>query len=239
MNISYRDMMLPTIMEARNDYTTKDGEEITFKYREDIEGENRGFQVNMLEAFVGGKNVGYLKIGYIPRKKFNKFYPNIFYYLGHIKGECGVIEAYESNDSRELLEKLIRIVENWNRAADKIRELESLDKRELESLIKHYMKEVKKKHGKQFDEFEKWHVDHPLVDFIKVEPEYRRKGIGLALYTKGAKLMAKKGMELWASTLQSDKAQAAWDKIGQVLPVRTEPFDWYGQKKERRCISYL
>ena len=60
-------------------YTTKDGKPITFKVHErspypgDLPPEkNKGFVIHVVEAYVDGKEVGYLKITYIP-KAYSKY----------------------------------------------------------------------------------------------------------------------------------------------------------------------
>jgi len=79
-------------------------------------------------------------------------------------------------------------------------------------------------------------VDCPVVDFIKVEENYKRNGIGYVLYIAGAMWLAEKNMCLHASSLQADEASAAWKKLEAVgLPVK----NYKNQAGEnRKCLDY-
>jgi hypothetical protein len=48
---------------------------------------------------------------------------------------------------------------------------------------------------------------------------WRRQGIGTLLYQAGAEWMHEKGMMMYASTLQSSLAEAAWDKLGKMYKL--------------------
>src|SRR5271170_8072163 len=51
---------------------------VTFEYQDDIEGDkNRGWQVDQVKAFLDGKQVGYLKMSYIPQERFDAYYHDI------------------------------------------------------------------------------------------------------------------------------------------------------------------
>lgn len=70
-------------------------------------------------------------------------------------------------------------------------------------------------------------VDHPFVDFIRVNDDMRRQGIGTALYQYGAKWLAReKGLPLYASGIQTTEAKAAWKFMRdptRQMPVHDEP----------------
>lgn len=88
------------------------------------------------------------------------------------------------------------------------------------------------RYGEQFKQFRKSHVNKPLVDYIRVAKggrddavtrrdqdklggpnssiNYRKKGIGRAMYLEGAQWLKEQGMVLRASSLQQPEAAAAW-----------------------------
>lgn len=101
-------------------------------------------------------------------------------------------------------------------------------------------KQMQRKFGRDFQDFKAFHIDKPLVDYIRVDEDYQRRRIGIALYQYGAKWLAGKGMKLYASGLQSDKAKAAWEwlKKNRGAKIGTEDMMYAGKKKTRTFLSY-
>lgn len=58
----------------------------------------------------------------------------------------------------------------------------------------------------------------PYVDFSRVEKPLLGKGFGASLYVYTAKRLAKDGMVLRGSSVQSDEAKALWGKFKKKLP---------------------
>lgn len=76
-----------------------------------------------------------------------------------------------------------------------------------------------------FCSFKKYHVDYPIVDFIRVYDKYQRQGIGTQLYIEAAKYMEELGFVLRSSTLQSSAAESVWKSmskkgIARMIPKR-------------------
>jgi GNAT superfamily N-acetyltransferase len=92
-------------------------------------------------------------------------------------------------------------------------QVRALPKHEVMQKIAELESEVEKKYRNEFRKFRAFHVDKPLVDFISVEPEFRRNRIGEALYREAAKWMAERGMKLHASGVQSKDAEASWQSM--------------------------
>lgn len=230
-----------------DEYTTKSGDEITFRIKKDIEGDNnRGWQVDQIDAYVKGRYAGYLKIAYIPKERFKKWYPSILNFLRQIKGSAILpigkeAQHYSTYTDSELKDTFINI--SWQ-LFHKDYSLEysegkiNLSREELLDRIREYEKQLEKEYKDQLADFKDTFVDHPYVDFIRVfkrnEPtgkktqgnrslarkHFKRQRIGTALYLKGAEFLKKKGLLLRASTSQSDSAQDAWvylEKQGLVL----------------------
>lgn len=206
------------------EYQTKNKQEIDIKYIVDSEGnKNRGWTVHKLEAFVDGKEVGYLKISYIPKERFKAHYPHIINYLGKIAGQ-GEFDRIKNDEDLFRALQLRRYIPLYPDEDSSNKEL-----------IKQGLKEVKNRYGKAFRQFKNFHVDKPLVDYIRVASgspnslsapateSWRRQGIATALYYEGAKWLWKNyGFYLWASGVQSAEAKAAWQKMmkdGHVVKV--------------------
>lgn len=67
------------INENLDEAVTKSGAKIEFKYEEDIEGDNRGFVLHKLTAYILDHAVGYLKVDYVDDKEFKRLNPEGIY----------------------------------------------------------------------------------------------------------------------------------------------------------------
>lgn len=188
---------------------------LQFERSPDSEGDdNRGWRVDRLDAYLDGKEVGYLKMSCIPRDRFKRYYPTIFNYMAQIQGNC--VLPYEQRaslytDLSDLqLKKLLWASQHWAPSEpDGTRE-------ELLGMAQAREKELLKgRVGKLFKEFKTFHVGKPIVDYIRVEDAYRRKGVGTALYLEGARWMAEQGLGLYRSGVQTAEAFAAWESLIQ------------------------
>jgi GNAT superfamily N-acetyltransferase len=57
-------------------------------------------------------------------------------------------------------------------------------------------------------------VDKPRVEFIRVARSHQRQGYGTALYRRMTEELDRRfGFSLYASQLQRDCAEAAWEKL--------------------------
>lgn len=227
-------MLLLQLVET--EITTKHGQPIRLERHSDTEGDkNRGWQVDEVRAYVNGVTVGYLKMSYIPLERFKRYYPSIFNYLDQIAGWAGLY-PWENRGMRwqdmtdDQLKKLIKHIEfrfhhqDYSDYDGRSKAL-NVDRPILEQwaarLEAQLMKSV---HGEKFKGFRKTHVNKPLVDYIRVSNgkegdtrkfvddgiDYRKRGIGRALYMEGAQWLKEQGMVLRASSLQQPEAAAAW-----------------------------
>lgn len=232
------------------EYKTKDGRDITFEVIEDEEGDNnRGWQIDRINAFVDGKPAGYLKLSYIPHKRFNRYYPSIFNWMAQIQGK-GILpyrkkdkhwSTFTPDEKRDLIKKLIGYYRYHSKEDEEKLELFSDD--ELNSQIAELEKKAMKSYGKEFKGFQQYFVDKPYEDYIRVfsrpgeevnprdresnvvsDANYTRQGIATALYFKAVAYLAKKGMRMRLSQLRSDDAQgleSAIKKAGLTTPGKT------------------
>ena len=224
----YLHELIRTIIE---DYFTKNKEPIEFKVTPNSESDRKSaWVVDKIEAFIHGEPVGYLNISYIPKDSFEKNYPTLFDYL--IQKGMVHLSKFDINDPEQHKQALLAAsgYGDWNKPTQA--DLED------PKFFKRLEKWLKKKYGQDYKDFKEFHVDKPLVDYIRVHEPFQRKGIAVALYNYGAKYLAKKGLKLYASGLQSDAAKAAWDYLRktQGATLGTEPGP---NGKTRTFLSYL
>lgn len=238
-------------MKISEIYKTKDNRKVEFVIKEDSEGdENRGWIVHKIDAFVESVNVGYIKISYIPKERFKEHYPTIFSYESKIQGRSTLPFKYESVHYKNLsLDNLRYMVKklgnngNWgfeveyDFKSDKnyIGE-ECISDMNRETLLFYIEKAEKSRKGKEsqkkFRKFFNFHVNKPIVDYIRVydgldglkqiHKSFQRLGIGTALYLKASEFLKSKGLVLRASGIQQDEAQQAWKKFERLGYVSSD-----------------
>jgi GNAT superfamily N-acetyltransferase len=224
------------VLQTQQVFQTKQKQPITFKMQPDSEPPNRGWVVDKLTAYVDGQEAGYLKMSYIPKENISKYYPNgVIDFLSEIEGKSSLWKFNEKPLIKQV-DALIG-VDSWHRPND----LEQKSEEELLQMKQELLVQINEKYNKRFKEFLKFKVDKPIVDYIDVDESQQRNRIGTALYIAGAQWLAKKGLKLYASTLQSNKAEGAWGFMKQYLSdhIGYETNTWYGKKIKRMFLSYL
>jgi hypothetical protein len=193
---------------------------IDFSYTTNTEKENRGWVVDKVIASLVGEKVGYLKITYIPKKNFEKFYPTIIEYLDFSgwcvgKKEDGLIEYVKNILRHADVDYLNKIYYDQNKS--------KYNEQWAREMLFSLKQELSKKYKKEFDAFKNQWVDKPLIDYIDVEKKYIGTGIGYGLYIAGAKWMAERGLVLYASSVQSGEAERAWERMKRSgIPVKKD-----------------
>ncbi|NJO59891.1 MAG: hypothetical protein HC836_16910 [Richelia sp. RM2_1_2] len=223
--------------EVLLEYKTKSGSEITFKVIPDEEGDNnRGWQIDRINAYVDGALAGYLKLGYIPKERFFNHYPSIFNWMTKVQGKS--ILPHEKRDlhwslldDKDKRSLLLRGLMYFSSASSEEQQrIQALEQPQLDEEIKKFEMLTKKELGKKFKEFYNYFVDKPYEDFIRVfskgdriaprqsdeesQRDFKRQGIGLALYFKAADFLNSKGLQMRLSTLRSEEGGKA---IGNAL----------------------
>lgn len=216
-----------------DEIATKGGREITFNRIEDSEGDkNRGWQVDKLIALIDDKEAGYIKMSYIPKNRFERYYPTVFNFLSQIHGYSPLPYKKQTLHFSKLSQS--ELAETWHHAFMTTyrrwpeyghdrknyllpdgRSPNNLSKAELVDEWKELEVAANKNYKHEFKKFEKFHVDRPIVDFIRVHEPHRRQYIGTALYNEGARWMKEKGFKLYASGIQSPQAKTVWTKFEQ------------------------
>lgn len=246
---------------------SKDGEKITFDFKEDAERENRGFTVHHITAYLNGEEAGYLKISYIPQEKWDEFMPDIYHYLSNMAGFCIGLkkgEIRENHDYKKgeqaekfpidslqgkqtLIYEMQRFVHSLS---DGLKEKDcfSLTEEQVAQEMINLNQITERKHGNQYRETKDFHVDKPLVDYIRVyhkddiyfpdkrlddtlvDKSYRGKGLGLALYKAGALWMGMNNLRLYRSGVQSEEAQSF--NFNKMLKLRSEEHTMKSKREE-------
>ncbi len=222
-----------------NRVRTAKGVAVDLNYNWEIDiGGDPAWSVHILEATVEGKPAGYLKISYIPRKQMERLIPTAFDYATYRSGSFLGIKHLLKDKSEELwddkdLIKAINESYQWIGGYRGEIKLEEQSTDELRQLWKKRKQFINREYKKSYEEFKDFHLDKPQIDFIEVYqpkekwryvdgegvefedqmPEFRRQGIGSALYEVGAKWMQANKMKLWASTVQTDDAKATWKNL--------------------------
>lgn len=123
---------------------TKSGNEVMFVRNYDSEGgKNRGWICHKLSAMMNGKEVGYLKIVYIPSERFKIYYGHLFDYLRNIKGWCS-LEGWRQKSLIDLCLDIATYV-SINTANDIDRRKSSITAKELNGIYNSMLRLIRKK----------------------------------------------------------------------------------------------
>lgn len=225
---------------AKKEYRTKTGLPLDFSVNYDSEqNKNRGWVVDEYSASIKGSKVGYLKASYISKERFDEHYPGpfgMFYWLDKIRGwSLGLRGRFDSEPqaldvtSEEFWKSFVTYADVW--------EYRNKPMPDIKERMK-AIRKVMRKYQKEFQQFYDFHVDKPLVDFIRTRndveweskewgdqerKDWRRNGISLALYEYAGRELGARGMVLYASSLQQPEAAAAWAAMKEKgYPIKSE-----------------
>jgi GNAT superfamily N-acetyltransferase len=192
---------------------------------------NSGGEVPVDLGFQGNE-VGYIKVTYIPSETWRERYTGdwgMVRWLADFKGTCGLTDfkTVEDEDgevigTEEFLHKDLRKTVNvLSKEIDHHRdwlcntgELEEMSEEALEAAFDHYTDELWDRYEEDYKRSRRFHVDKPRVDFIRVAKDHRRNGYGTALYRRMTEELDRRlGLSLHDGGLQSDEAEAAWEKL--------------------------
>lgn len=218
---------------------------VTFTYHEDVEGDkNRGWRVDRIDAHLPGveKPVGYLKISYIPKERWEAHFPTMLNFLAKMQGQSVLPYRSESRDYHDIPPEELKT--NIQHAAialsdrypsmEEFKRLENLPLDQVVPEFEKFEKYAKKKFALQYRRYKQYYVDKPIVDFIRVEEPYQRQGIGIALHRAGHEWMKKRGLPYYASGSQTAEAKAVWQKMEKEFPIKYEKFWMPGPVQRKR-----
>jgi hypothetical protein len=208
---------------------------VEFEFTEEKEIDDRGWVVHSLEAygkldhpkFINPKtSVGHIKVSYVPEETWEEKYSGDFGFIRWLRDVKSVIRpdremngpiaAYTSGFSKE--------VESWDKwISNNRKQYSKKTEEEKRTLFWEYVKKLKERYWEKYEEFFDFHVGKPIVDYICVEEEHRRKGIGSMLYETMAKILGNCfDLRLYASGIQTEKAEKAWEKNKKIHPTISE-----------------
>lgn len=196
----------------------KFGATVDLQFRENVDRENRGFEIDEVTATINGNLVGYLKVSNVPARNFKLYLPTIWHYLGSIGG-WNVDELFESHNGRAKNISWSEFLDLKIKAAQYYYGFDSSNCSSYEELTKRVEKCRRHKENiAQFKRFESFYKDKPYVDFVNVDTNTNRnmnvshvgRGIGMMLYSAAAHSLKKKKLLLHGSSIQSTDAQRMW-----------------------------
>lgn len=204
--------------QIAKDYTTKSGEPIWMSFQQNIRPrKDDPWVLHQVNAFLPSETetVGYLVISYIPKAKWLKRYPTIWHYANLSRG---MVTVNPKAPPQEIWREVGRYRGNFWSSGNM-----EADLRRWSALLR-----------KEMAEAMEFHVDKPMVDFIRVREDLRGQGIGRALYLFGARELAKMGFPLYASGIQSDEAKLSWKKFEEQGLVKKR----MKTKHQRRMLDF-
>ncbi len=232
------------------DYRTYDDDQIIFVVYdpdpEDQLGQRNGFVVSRIDAYVRpkgappilfedeylGEYVGFLKISYVPRENWERLITSPWEHAQRWEGKFSGADVSS-------IDALYEYFRRWHTSRPPVEE--TTPEQRLRVVEQEVNLEQMESHMAADYAY---HVDKPLVDYIRVLKPWQRRGIALALYDFGAWWLANdKGFRLYASGIQSDTAKAVWDRMEQD-PAFPTGREWYEnisypqRSKERRYLDY-
>lgn len=185
---------------------------ITIRRHPDIEGDNnRGWQVDLLSAWVGQDLAGYAAIAFIPAERLKRHYPQgAWDWLRLIEGRSHLPEKKPpAHEAKQILSQ--RHLENWKFFKAYFVEKPRMD-----------MIRVLSEHDRSFRYGAQLGLEGPLQHQFS----FRGRGIGLLLYREAARWMAEAyGCPLYASDLRSPDANRAWTRLKAALPEAVQISD--------------
>lgn len=243
-------------------FKTAKGLEVSLRYRWSIDdGINEGWIVHAIDASIDGDPAGYIKVSYVPKAEQERLFPTPFAYAIERTGSFLRIrhllkQLPESNWAREDL--LTAIEDSYRYVGPQIYdEVWQMDEVALWQRWQERKQFLNDEYRRQFREFVDFHVDKPIVDFIRVygsedtryyrgsdlkrqpagDLDFRRQGIGTLLYEAAAVWMSEHGMQLWASGVQSPDAERAWEKLAGIYDLGSAPAPRSSSRKHRRYLD--
>lgn len=180
-------------------YKTKDGLPLGFNVRFS-KVEPRGFHVYIvtckinLEKYMEYDDIGYMKVAWIPEEEWNNLVgDNVWKFrkkmMGNYDIKDNIIDLPTESQRKEA-------IIDYNSENFSFRDSEYFYKKEFEIA------------SNKYEQWEEHWVNKPHVDFINVEREFRRNGIGTNLYLFTANwLKTEFGLQIHRSDLLSDHAE--------------------------------
>ena len=165
---------------------------------------------------------GYLRAANITEESFEEYFPDIWHMMA-FRGNCKLACLIEDDNlTRDEIWKATQSVPGRREVPDK----EQRDKE---------LARIREEKQEEYEKFHNFHVEHPVVDYVKVQPDYRRQGIATEMYIQMGTWLAERGWKLYASGIQTDAAEALWTSfIREDYPTGVETHNG----KKRHYLDY-
>jgi hypothetical protein len=202
------------------------GAELTLIRRYDVEGDhNRGWRADLIELLVDGNRAGYIRATFIPVDRWASWY------LDHPAGP--VVAWLDQMEGGPFQSDGATPEQMWSVVRDHF----GIPSKVAPSGFGAWLSE---KRRRSLTAFQAYHVDKPIVDYIRVYQEhddnerifpgnrgnafvcrsalhdYSRLGLGRLLYTEMSAWLSESGLKFYASSLQSPEAAAAWERLKKL-----------------------
>lgn len=192
---------------------------LTFRITPNSEAEKASlWVVDLIEAFDGDERVGYIKLSWIPAENFKVSASSIILFMANTQGHCVIPRESKGKTFDEMTtEELRKVVglaswsfQNIDYSMGKSKDLlDAMSREQLMERIRDIESHlIVKPAARRLKEFTDFHINRPLVDYIRVTRP--RQGIGTQLYIQAAKYLKARGLKLHASEIQTPEAKASW-----------------------------
>lgn len=134
--------------------------------KQNVEGENRGWEIDNLEFFINDSAIGYISIENIPGKNIEKYYPNGAYsYFRKVAGFSisDNIDELTEHDYKYMIIRCIREYEKNKMTLQKILEYEKFKNLTTEKKILYF-----NRLSLSWKDFKNFHVNRPYPAYIKL-----------------------------------------------------------------------
>jgi len=206
---------------AQTTYSTKDGRPITFEALPFNENKDkRGWVVHKINAYINNEYAGYINLSYIPKGKWDSIYHGNIWKLRKLaNGHYDIPdEIVESNDEKLITEDHY---ERYNRPMP--REHYEKYPRNFGQTYEEYVEACKEsavywtqsekeKAIHEYQMYELYFVDKPIVDFIRTEEKFQRQHVALALHNYANQWLKNNfGLHVWLSYCRTDMGKCFYD----------------------------
>lgn len=219
------------------DLKTKNGQAISFQCCEysHMPGQEMYNKI-IIKSVVDGQDTGYIKLAYIDSQWAQEHLKNTMDYFIYksYDTQSPIFLAYQKQDFISLVRAFSKEI---NLSSEKIN---SLDQDCAQKYWTDIVQSLTNKHEHKFQEFKDYWINKPTIEMICVYTEkdqhswdfskfpaekaerdnpknWRSQKIGLALYSAAAKWCKMNGLQLWASTNQTENAKKMW-QIMEKMP---------------------
>jgi GNAT superfamily N-acetyltransferase len=193
---------------------------ISYTFEPDHEPQNSHlldvYIIDRVSAWADGKRIGYLKIAHVASSRLKNI-KSIWHYQSYFQGWCvGLHKLKNEPEDRPVdygsLWRGVHLYAKANPASSHknywcLEAKDTPDRKTIEADLRI----VARKYLPDLKRFIRERANFAYVDYIHVDDEFRRQGIGTQLYVLGAMWLAThRKIALHGSSLQSDSAKAVW-----------------------------